>query len=221
MFWPLMAELVPADRLPGITRELKNPASFNRSSGIPSLSADSKGYNADTGQYWKGAVWPSTQCMVQEGLAATGQKELVQELAEKYYRACLKAYAKQVTIMENLAPDRPVGYGARDFVGWGGIGPVANLIEYMLGFQLDAPANTITWRIRRLERHGLENLQFGGFKTDLICEARSSAADPCHITIKSGGPFMLKVLADSRMMVKEVQPGSQSFEVPANGPQGK
>ena len=67
MFWPMMAELVPPDRVAGIVKELENPASFNRSSGVPSLSADSKGYNADTGQYWKGAVWPPTQCMVQEG----------------------------------------------------------------------------------------------------------------------------------------------------------
>jgi hypothetical protein len=216
MFWPLMAELVPAERLPGIISELKNPASFNRSSGIPSLSADSNGYNADNGQYWKGAVWPSTQCMVQEGLAVTGQQEFVQELAEKYYGACLKAYGDQGTIMENLAPDKPVGYGARDFVGWGGIGPVANLIEYMLGFQLDAPANTITWRIRRPERHGLENLQLGGSKADLICAARSSLTDPCEITVKSTGAFTLKVLAGTRTVVKEIQPGSQSFKVPAN-----
>ena len=213
MFWPLMAELVPADRVPGIISELKNPASFNRSSGIPSLSADSRGYNADNGQYWKGAVWPSTQCMVQEGLAAAGQQGFLQELAEKYYHACLKAYGDQGTIMENLAPDKPVGYGARDFVGWGGIGPVANLIQYMLGFELDAPANTITWRISRLERHGLENLQFGGFKTDLICEARSLPSDPCHITVKSGGPFVLKIVASGHTTEKTINPGTQTFEL--------
>ena len=221
MFWPLMAELAPPDRLPGVIAELKNPASFNRSSGIPSLSADSKGYNAENGQYWKGAVWPSAQCMVQEGLAANGQQEFLQELAEKYYRACLTAYHDQGTIMENLAPDKPVGFGAHDFVGWGGIGPVANLIEYILGFELNAPANTIIWRISRLERHGLENLQFGGFKADLICEARSSPGDACHITVKSGGPFMLKVVAGSRAVEKEIRPGTQSFDLPATAQETK
>ena len=72
MFWPLMAELAPPERVGGMVAELKNPASFNRSSGIASLSADSKGYNAANGQYWRGAVWPSAQCMVQEGLKAAG-----------------------------------------------------------------------------------------------------------------------------------------------------
>jgi hypothetical protein len=216
MFWPLMAELTPPNRLPGIIAELKNPASFNRSSGIPSLSADSKGYNAENGQYWKGAVWPSAQCMVQEGLVASGQQEFLQEITEKYYNACLKAYRNQGTITENLAPDKPMGFGARDFVGWGGIGPVANLIEHILGFDINAPANTITWHISRLERHGLERLQLGGFKADMICEARSSPGDACHITINSGGSFVLKVLAGSQRVDKEIHSGTQSFVIPSN-----
>ena len=217
MFWPLMAELTPPDRLPGIIAELKNPASFNRSSGIPSLSADSKGYNAENGQYWKGAVWPPTQCMVQEGLVASGQQDFLREIAEKYYDACLKAYRDQGTITENLAPDKPVGFGARDFVGWGGIGPVANLIEHILGFDINAPAHTITWRISRLERHGLEHLQLGGFKADMICEARSSPGDACHITVNSGSSFVLKVLADRQRVDKEIHSGTQSFVIPSNG----
>lgn len=214
MFWPLMAELVPADRLPQVVKELKNPASFNRSSGIASLSADSKGYNADNGQYWRGAVWPAAQCMVQEGLDATGQQEFLRETAAKYYRACLQAYQDQKTIRENLAPDKPVGFGAADFVGWGGIGPVANLIEYVLGFKLDAPAKTITWRINLRERHGLENLQFNGFKTDLICEARVSPGDPCRVSVKSGGAFTLKIISGQQTIEKEIHAGQQEFEIP-------
>jgi hypothetical protein len=210
-----MAELVPADRLPGVIRELKNPASFNRSSGIPSLSADSKGYNAENGQYWRGAVWPSAQCMVQEGLAATGQRELLQETAEKYYRACLRAYQDQGTIRENLAPDKPVGFGAPDFVGWGGIGPVANFIEQILGFDVNAPANTITWRITRLERHGLQNLEFRGFKADLICEARTSPGEPCRIAVKSGGSFLLKLAAGGHAVERQIRPGTQTLEIAA------
>ena len=66
--------------------ELKNPASFNRLTGVPSLSADSAGYNTENGQYWRGAVWPPTQCMVQEGLKQTGYLDDLQELAEKYHR---------------------------------------------------------------------------------------------------------------------------------------
>jgi hypothetical protein len=90
---------------------------------------------------------------------------------------------------------------------------VANLIEYILGFELNVPANTITWRINRLERHGLENLQFGGFKADMVCDARSAPEDACHITVRSGGSFVLKVLADGRAIEKEIRQGTQSFDI--------
>ena len=83
MFWPLMAGFATPDRAAGMVKELKNPASFNRLTGVPSLSADSAGYNTENGQYWRGAVWPPTQCMVQEGLKQTGHLDDLQELAEK------------------------------------------------------------------------------------------------------------------------------------------
>jgi len=98
-------------------------------------------------------------------------------------------------------------------VGWGGIGPVANLIEYLLGFELNAPAHAVTWRINRLERHGLENVQLDGFKTDMICAARSAPGDACHITVRSGGPFVLKVLAGSHAVEKEIRQGTQTFDI--------
>ena len=44
-----VSDIVPPDRMQSMVDELKNPATFNRASGIASLSADSKGYNADNG----------------------------------------------------------------------------------------------------------------------------------------------------------------------------
>ena len=44
MFWPLIAGIAPPDRVAKMVAELKNPASFNRRNGVPSLSADSRGY---------------------------------------------------------------------------------------------------------------------------------------------------------------------------------
>ena len=87
----------------------------------------------------------------------------------------------------------------------------------LLSFDLNAPAHTITWRIRRLERHGLENLQFGGFKTDMICEARSAPGDACHITVRSGGSFVLKVVAGGQTVEKEIRQGTISFDIPTDG----
>jgi hypothetical protein len=211
MFWPLLAEIAPPDRRAALVTELAKPSSFNRASGFASLSADSRGYNAANGQYWCGAVWPSAQSMVQEGLKKGPNDGLLQSVAEKYYNATLTAFVKQKTIQENLAPDQAVGYGAADFVGWGGIGPVANLVEYILGFDLNAPERTITWDIRRLERHGLQNLQFGGFKVDMVCAARPSEAEPCRITVKSGGAFTLRLRAGAKTLERRIAAGEQTI----------
>ncbi len=193
IFWPLIAEVADDRGRLGLIAELSNPASFNRASGIASLSADSAGFTED-GQYWKGSVWPPVQCLVQEGLRVQGQWPLARALAEKYLRAVAQAFAQRPTITENLAPDRPQGYGATEFVGWGGIGPISNLIEYVLGFQVAAPERLIEWRIERTDRHGIENLTMGKDRLDLICERRTSGASPCHIEVQSSGACTLKLV---------------------------
>jgi hypothetical protein len=157
-------------------------------------------------------VWPPAQCMVQEGLKAGGEGDFLQQTAEKYYNACLKAYRNDKTIKENLAPDQPAGFGAPDFVGWGGVGPVANLIEYVLGFEIEAPKRSITWRITRPEKHGLENLQFCGFKVDLICDPRGTTKTR-HVTVSSGGEFTLKIADGGTVVEKKIHTGSQTFEI--------
>ncbi len=212
LFWPLMAGFAPPERAAGMVKELRNPASFNRLTGVPSLSADSAGYNAENGQYWRGAVWPPTQCMVQEGLKQTGYADDLHELARKYHRACVADYQNQKTLRENMAPDKVLGCGAPDFVGWAGIGPVANLMEHILGLEIDAPGNTITWTIRQDERHGLANLCFNGFKVDLIAEPATAEA-PRHISVESDGNFTLRLMAGGKTVEKQISPGSHAVQV--------
>jgi len=210
MFWPMLAGIVPADRVSRLVTELQNPASFNRRNGVPSLSADSAGYTggpSGTGQYWRGAVWPSGQCMVQEGLRACGQDALARRLAEKYFFAQLEVFGKEKTIKENLAPDQALGCGVREFVGWGGLGPVANLIEAVLGFDLNAPDRTITWSLVRPERHGLQGMRFGNFDVDLLAEKRVRAGDPCEIHVQSGGTFTLKCVVNGKTTELDIPKG--------------
>ena len=214
MFWPLMAGFATADRAAGMVRELQNPASFNRLTGVPSLSADSAGYNPENGQYWRGAVWPPTQCMVQEGLKQVGQLDDLQELAVKYHRACVADYQQQKTLRENMAPDKILGCGQPDFVGWAGIGPVANLIEYILGFEIDAPGKVITWTIRQDERHGLTNLWFNDFTVDLIAEP-TTGHRPRQISVASGGEFLLRLRWGGKVVERRIAAGTQTINLPS------
>ena len=120
--------------------ELTNPASFCRRNGVPSLSADTAGYAggpegaANTGGAPSGrrsSAWFNKAAQRTMGTRA--------QLAEKYASAVVETYRRQHDVTENLAPDRPLACGVGKFVGWGGIGPVANLIEYLLGLDVDWP----------------------------------------------------------------------------------
>ena len=79
------------------------------------------------------------------------------------------------------------------FVGWTGLGPVAMLIEDILGVDVYVPANTITWRPCLLEEHGIKRLAFGKGHVDLICESRPSRETPPTIKVSSTVPFKLCV----------------------------
>ena len=74
-----------------------------------------------------------------------------------------------------------------DFVGWGGIGPIALLIENVIGIQPDAIDKEITWHMTRTDRHGLNNLWLSGDlgKFDLIAAARTDSYSPVVITVTS------------------------------------
>ena len=63
---------------------------------------------------------------------------------------------------ENYAPEyvKPGKKAKKDFVGWSALGPIALLIESVIGIDVDAPTNTITWNIHRTDVHGVDNLRF-------------------------------------------------------------
>jgi hypothetical protein len=208
----LIAEVASEKGIEGLVRELTNPKSFYRPSGVPSLSADSWGYQ-ESGQYWKGAVWPPVQCIVQEGLKACGQRKLADDLARKYLAAVLEAYKRQHTITENLSPDSAVGYGVKDFVGWGGIGPVGDLIEHVLGFNVNAPENTVEWRINRQDRHGIRNLAVGGVSATFLCDKRQSPNDPCRLAFETTGDLTLKVSVQDKTSVHHLSKGRADLVV--------
>jgi len=212
IFWPLIAEIAPKARLEGMITELQNENMFLRRSGIASLSADSKGYNPLTGQYWRGAVWPPIQCMVQEGLRNNGRYDLARAVARRYFNAVLETFRQKHDITENLAPDSPQALGVGQCVGWGGIAPVSNFIEYILGLEIDAPANAITWNIALPEEHGLKNLFFRNFKVDLLCQKRNQVNEPRRITVSGKGKFQLNIRIDGKKTSTfSIEPGTQEL----------
>jgi hypothetical protein len=145
--------------------------------------------------------------MVQEGLRLNGRWDLARDLATKYLNAVLDAYTSEQTITENLAPDSPKGYGMKDFVGWGGIGPISNLIEYILGFQVNAQENSVEWHVQRTDRHGINGLPVANTTASIICEQRPTTSDSCHIGIESDGEFTLRIIREGKSSSHHIHRG--------------
>ena len=93
------------------------------------------------------------------------------------------------------------------------MGPIANFIEYILGFDLRVPEKTITWRITKTERHGIQNLKFGDFYVELTCEARQTAAEPCRVIVNSGGAFNLTVILNGKTFENRIGKGIQTLQL--------
>lgn len=213
-FWPLLTGIATKERAGYLTEHILDRTEFARSSGTASLSADSYGYNGDTGAYWRGAVWPPVQYVVVEGLHRSGFNDAAYASASRYYNAFQTAFKARGDITEYMAPDKPILHGVGSFVGWGGVAPIAFLIEEMFGIRPDAPSNTIDWDIRQIERHGMKNLRFGRHTVSLICEARKAVDEPVKVMVDSDGEFILKIRLGKKVNTYKIQKGRT--EIPGN-----
>ena len=101
-----------------------------------------------------------------------------------------------------------------DFVGWGALGPIALLIENIIGIQANAPQREIVWYVTRTDRHGIENLWLGDGlgKFSLIAAARTDINQPISITAASTGATTSET--SIRLRVVDVNHGCErTFDV--------
>ena len=156
-FWPLLAEICPRDRVSALVDHLRDPRLFDRPMPVPALAADDPNYDPQ-GTYWNGGVWAPTNYMVTRGLQTAGAGDEAHRIAVKYLDGLVKTFDNVTphTLWECYAPEsfQPglAAYTGKlvkpDFVGWTGLGPIAMLIENIIGIDLDAPARCLTWDIR-------------------------------------------------------------------------
>lgn len=132
MYWMLLGECVPEDRLEGFLAHLKDPEEFYRRTPLPALSAADPDY-VGWGDYWLGGVWAPTVYMVLKGLTVYKKDELAKDLALKVYTSVAEVFQATDTFWENYAPDL-VSYGMpakKDFCGWTALIPIAVYKEYL------------------------------------------------------------------------------------------
>ena len=198
-YWTLLAGLVPEGRVAEFVAHLDCEKEFKRAHRIPALSADDPHYSAD-GAYFCGGVWPQTNYMVLSGLRKVGYEQLAYEIACNHVENITKVYQKTGGVFENYAPESasPGKPAKRDYVGWAGLGPICVLFEFVFGITADARNRKITWRVNRLEKHGILRLPLGEATVDLLCEAREDVTEEPQISVKSKLPVTLEIIWDGK-----------------------
>lgn len=195
-YWGLLDNgLIPADRRGPFIQHLRDSWSFNLPHRVPSQSADSDGYNAESGHYWRGGVWPPTNFMVLKGLRAAGEDALAHAIARNHVDNVCQVYEHTDTFWENYAPETAApGQPAKsNFVGWTGLTPIAILLEDVIGIQVDWPLRRVVWD-RRLETetaYGVRGLPLGSEGTlSLVGDQESIeiiSDIPLTLVVREGG----------------------------------
>jgi hypothetical protein len=147
-YWALLdKEMVPVERLQPFLRPLRDTAAFRRPHRVPTMSADSPGYDPVSGDYWRGGVWSPTNFMLLKGLRAHGQHSLAHEIAVNHLHNICAVYQHTDTFWENYAPEtETAGSPAQpDYVDWTGLSPIAILLEDVIGISVDWPQRRVVW----------------------------------------------------------------------------
>jgi hypothetical protein len=223
-FWPMLAGVTTPRQDSALAAHLRDTGEFWRDMVFPTLSKSHSEYHANGG-YWLGAVWAPTNYAVIKGLEKVGNNELAHEASERYLNGLYRVYRQTGTLWENYAPDKvdgkfkqgvndqnPPSDCRKDFVGWTGLGPVSLLLENVLGFRVDGVSKTLTYDLRRTDRHGVENLRMADITTSVIAENRSDDPQKVSLTVRASKPYTLKVIADGGKVTEyEVLAGAQDF----------
>lgn len=207
-FWPLLADVTSDAQTAQLVAHLRDPATFWRTHPFPTLAANHVSYRPH-GEYWLGAVWAPTNYMVIKGLEHTGQHELAREATLRHLDAIERVYRTTDTVWENYRADEDApGTPARpDFVGWTGCGPIALLIEQVIGVLVDAPQRRIQWTLREPGAHGLRNLPFGADTVDLVMD------DAGKLSVHTTGELTLVIDGQRGSATFSLAPGAHTLSL--------
>jgi hypothetical protein len=197
-YWTLLAGLVPEDRLDGFIAHLENTEEFNRPHRIPAMPANHPDYDPK-GEIWVGGVWHPTNYMVMRGLTEYGCDRLAHEIAVNHVENVVEVFRKTGTIWEYYAPESPnpgKNHARPNMVGWGGLPPIAVLMEYVFGIRPYPESQRLVWDIRLIEEHGVKNYPFGTGIVDLYCSSRNSTTEKPEVRVESSTPVEVSVFWD-------------------------
>jgi Mannosylglycerate hydrolase MGH1-like glycoside hydrolase domain/Glycosyl hydrolases family 2, sugar binding domain len=216
-FWTILAGVADDAAVTRLVDHLEDPTEFKRPHRYPTLAASHPDYAA-SGNYWRGSVWAPTNYMIIKGLQRRGYGDLARAVATEHLTHLANVYASPPSDEQVIAPEERDGeyktlwecyapessspatrwdatfFSRQDFVGWTGLGPIAMLIEDVLGFEVVGAEDRIIWDVARLDEHGIRNLALGSSNiVSLVASSRATEDEPVAIEVEAVRPFSLQV----------------------------
>lgn len=209
-FWPLWAGAAPPDKAAAMADHAEDPDVFGRLHPLASLAADSPAYDPG-GRYWLGSVWPPTNYVAFSGLARAGHRKLARQLAVRHLEVVAAVYRETGRLWENYAPDAaaPGSWSGPDF-GWSALGPIALLIEVVLGLDPNALTQQLDWFLPEGETSGVKRFPLGPATIDLSCRMHGAHA---LIEATTDSPFTLAIHFAGRTTARDCPIGTTRFAV--------
>lgn len=204
-FWPMWAGITPAERVAQLAGHLKDPKSFWRHHPIPSLAADSPHFRP-AGDYWLGSTWAPTNYAAIKGFNRAGRHDLAVETTIRHLQCMYDVLQQTGKIWENYSSESSVrGSWSGSPYCWSALGPVALLLEVLIGIEPDALARTIRWTVPSVRGIGVRNYPLGPATVSVVY-----GANPDEIEVQTDLPFTL-VLEGKTPVTKKCPAGRSAI----------
>ncbi len=169
-FWPLWTGLVPPERVASLTEQLLDPAVFWRHHPIPSLAADSPQFVA-AGNYWLGSTWAPTNAAAIWGFERAGRHDLAVRIALRHLEVLEEVRSATGALWENFTSEASArGSCSGQDYSWTSVGPIAVLLEVVIGLRPDALTQTLRWTLPDGPGWGAERIPLGPATIDVRLE---------------------------------------------------
>ena len=101
----------------------------------------------------------------------------------------------------------------KDFVGWTGLPPIAELIEYIFGIRADMEEGRMTIDVHLTDGYGIDRYPLGeNGQVSIKVAKRNSTSDRPKVTIKTDIPFKVTLIwGDGQTAEADVKAGQQTI----------
>ena len=197
--WAIITEAIPSSNAETMLKKLSQPDYFSARMPYPSVPAS---YAVSS------PINPLHAYFCIRSLLVSGKRSEAGYAAESMLSAYVREAGTTKTLFFPFNSDTraPTPLAERNSLQAGHVA-IGVLLEAVLGFEVSAEDNLVTWSIWRTDRHGIERLRFGTNNVSLVCSERASRSAPIELRIEAEKPFLLRVKSNSYDKVHKIQTG--------------